>query len=334
MIAAIKQAILHILDASHQIPIISEREMDVNDAMINTYITRIIERVYDDSAYRKGEFMSNSGLKHHMNEYKSGGENFIELSANIANRLFDALKNTEDPKPCDIVVCSVMINERDSIAILKLDNKVGVTHRVDKDEDGILCNLINHYAILPAMTQKIGEYAFIMLDDLSIRYRGGNYKIDGEKADLFADILLECDYEISSREAVNTVTRAAKRVTAENGGDMMETAARMKECVIDSIEERENLDTEKIANHIFDGRPAMLGEFKAKMENGNVPPQIEVNKYVTKKITSDIKLTTDIGVELSFPAEYYNNADYVDIINNDDGTISIVIRNIGELTNK
>ena len=334
MIAAIKQSILHILDASHQIPVISEREMDVNDAMINTYITRLIERVYDDSAYRKGEFMSNSGLKHHINEYKSGGENFIELSANIANRLFDGLKNTEDPKPCDIVVCLVMINERDSIAILKLDNKVGVTHRVEKDEDGILCNLINHYAILPTMTQKIGEYAFIMLDDLTIRYRGGNYKIDGEKTDLFADTLLECDYEISSREAVNTVTRAAKRVTAENGGDMMETAARMKECVIESIEERENLDTEKIANHIFDGRPAMLGEFKAKMENGNVPPQIEVNKYVTKKVTSDIKISTDIGEELSFPAEYYNNADYVDIINNDDGTISIVIHNIGELTNK
>ena len=334
MIAAIKQAILHILDASHQIPMISEREMDVNDAMINTYITRLIERVYDDSAHRNGEFMSNSGLKHHINEYKSGGENFIELSANIANRLFDALKNTEEPKPCDIIVCSVMINERDAIAVLKLDNKVGVTHRVEKDEDGILCNLINHYAILPTMTQKIGEYAFIMLDDLSIRYRGGSYKIDGEKADLFADILLECDYEISSREAVNTVTRAAKRVTAENGGDLMETAARMKECVISSIEERENLDTEKIADHVFNGRPAMLGEFKAKMENANVPPQIEVNTYVTKKVTSDIKLTTDIGVELSFPAEYYNNSEYVDIINNDDGTISIVIRNIGELTNK
>ena len=334
MIAAIKQATMHILDASHQIPIISEREMDISDAVINTYITRLIERVYEDPARRAGEFTKNSGLKHHINEYKSGGTDFVALSAHIANRLFDGLKSAEEPKPCDIIVCAVTINERDEIAVLKLDNKVNLTHRVDKGEDGILCTLINHYAILPTMTQKLGEYAFIALDDLSIRYRGGKYKIDGEAADLFADILLECDYEISSREAVNTVTRAAKRVTAENGGNLMETAARMKECVMESIEERENIDTEKIASRVFDGRPAMLGEFKAKLENANVPPRIEANTYVTKKTTSDIKLTTDIGVELSFPAEYYNNSDYVDIINNDDGTISIVIRNIGELTNR
>ncbi len=334
MITAIKQAALHILDASHRIPVISEREIDVNDAVINAYITRLIERVRDDPARRAGEFMPNSGLKHHISEYKSGGTDFLALSAHIANRLFEGLCSAEDAKPCDLLVCSVMTDGRDEIAILKLDNKTGFTHRVSKDEDGILCELINHHAILPSMGQKISEYAFIGLDGMRISYRGASCKIDGEKTDLFAEILLECDYEISPREAVNTVTREAKRVTAENGGNLMETAARMKECVMESVEAAADLSTDKLAERVFDGRPAMLNEFRAKLENANVPPRIETNKYVTKKTTSDIRLTTDIGVELSFPAEYYDNSDYVDIISNDDGTISIVIRNIGELTNK
>lgn len=334
MIAAIKQAILHILDASHQIPVISEREMDVNDAMINTYITRLMERVYDDSAHRNAEFMSNSGLKYHVNEYKSGNESFVELSANIANRLFDGLKNTDEPKPCDIVVSAVMINDRDAIAILKLDHKSYFTHSEEKDGDGAFCNLMGYYTILPTMTQKIGEYAFIMLDNMSIRYRGGNYKVDGEKTDLFADILLECEYEISSREAVNTITREAKKVTAENGGNVMETTARIKEYVAENVELGGTIDTEKIASHVFYGRPAMLDEFTAKIVNGKVPPQIEVNPYVKKKVTSDIRVTTDIGVELSFPAEYYNDPEYVEIVHENDGTLSIVIKNIGELINK
>ena len=335
MIAAIKQAILHIVDASHQSPVISEQALDVNDAMINTYITRLMERIYDDPSHRKGEFLSNSGLKHHINEYKSDSESFLKLSAHIANRLFDSLKNTDEPTPCDIIVCAAMINDRDTIVILKLDHKAGLTHSEEKDEDGVFCTLENYYTMLPSMTQKIGEYAFVTVEDLAIRYRGGsNYKINGEKSDLFADFLLECDYEISSREAVNTVTREAKRVTIENGGDVMETAARMKECVTENIETSKTLDTEKIANHVFDGRPAMLGAFKAKIENGNVPPQIEINPYVKKKVTSDIHIKTDIGVEISFPAEYYNNPEYVDIINSGNGTISIIIKNIGEMINK
>lgn len=334
MIVAIKQAAMHILDTSHRIPMLSEREMDISDAAINTYITRHVERVYDDAAHRNGEFMSNSGFKHHILEFKAGNVDFLALSRTVAQRLFEGLCNTENPSPCDIIVCNLIINEREVIGILKLDNKVGFTHRAEKDENGILNNLINHYAILPNVTQKINEYAFINTDTMSIRYHSGSYKIDGEKADLFADVLLECNYELSSREAVNTITKAAKRVTSENGGDTMETAARIKECVIENIEVGENIDTEKIANHVFDGRPAMLGEFRAKMEQASVPPQIEVNKYVTKKTTSDIKLVTDIGVEISFPAEYYNNSEYVDIINNDDGTISVRINNIGELINK
>ena len=66
----------------------------------------------------------------------------------------------------------------------------------------------------------------------------------------------------------------------------------------------------------------------------NVPEKVEVNPYITKKMSSNVKLGTDIGVELSFPAEYYRDNEHIEIINNEDGTISIKINNIGEIINK
>lgn len=56
-----------------------------------------------------------------------------------------------------------------------------------------------------------------------------NSKIDGETTDLIADVLLECIYDISSRESVNAVCKIAKKVTEENGGDTIETLSKMKE---------------------------------------------------------------------------------------------------------
>lgn len=334
MIVAIKSAVLHILDSNNRLPMLSEHEMDVSDGMINTYLTGHIEKVYDDAGHRNAEFRSNSGLKFHINQYTSGDEDFVTLSRNIGERVFEGLINTQDGGVCDIAVCDLIINERSVIGILKLNDKVGFTHQVLKDDTGITNTIINHYSILPTQTQKVTEYAFIDTEDLTIRYKGAKYPIDGEKVDLFAEILLECDYEISSREAVNTVTKTAKKITAENGGDTMETVAKIKECVIENIEQKIPFKTADIADHIFDGRPVMRDEFKSKMEQSAVPDEIEVNKYVTKKMTSNIKLVTDTGIELSFPAEYYTNSEYVDIINNEDGTISISINNIGELINK
>ena len=51
-------------------------------------------------------------------------------------------------------------------------------------------------------------------------------------------------------------------------------------------------------------------------------------------LSTNVKIVTDIGVEVIFPAEYYQNNEYIEFINNDDGTISIQINNIGEVINK
>ena len=59
--------------------------------------------------------------------------------------------------------------------------------------------------------KKIAECAFIFEDDFSIKYLGKKRKIDGETTDLIADVLLECIYDISSRESVNAVCKIAKK---------------------------------------------------------------------------------------------------------------------------
>ena len=143
-------------------------------------------------------------------------------------------------------------------------------------------------------------------------------------------------FDLSPREAINTVSKIAKKVTEENGGDTIETSARMKQYVVENIEENdyEYIEPEKVAETVFDGRPAMKDEFMEKIKDAAVPEQVEVSNYVTKKMSSNIKITTDIGVELSFPAEYYRDSKYIEIINNEDGTISIQINTINEMTNK
>lgn len=336
MIASIKRAILHILDGNSGVSVYSDEELDVSDASINNFISKHIEKVYEDASLRNAEFSDNSGFKYQLTEFIKDEDTFVSLSQFIAKRMYEGITQSDKPDSSDLIVCDCILNERPTLAILKCDNKIGYTHQVMQGEGKVKNQIINHYAILPTTTQKISECAFINHEDFTIKYKGKNRKIDGETADLIADILLECIYDISSRESVNAVKKIAKKVTEENGGDAIETMSKMKEYITENIEEGEKtyIDTEEVAEKIFDGKPGMRDEFIQKIEKANVPQKVEMNSYVTKKLASNVEIVTDIGVELTFPAEYYQNSDYVSFINNEDGTISIQINNIGEVINK
>lgn len=336
MIASLKRAILHILDCNSGVKVCSDEELDITDASINSFITKHIEKVFEDAGMRNGEFSENSGLKYHITEYTKNEDYFPAMSKFIAERIYEGVSQSDKPDSSDLIVCDCIINDRPVIAVLKCDNKIGYTHQVMQDEGRIKNQIINHYAILPTASQKISECAFIHTDDLSIKYKSKRRKIDGETSDLIADVLLECIYDISSRESVNAVRKIAKKVTEENGGDAIEALSKMKEYITESVEEGESeyIETDKVADKVFDGKPAMREEFMEKIEKANVPQRVEVNSYVTKKLASNVKIVTDIGVELVFPAEYYQNSEYIEFINNEDGTISIQINNIGEVINK
>ena len=43
------------------------------------------------------------------------------------------------------------------------------------------------------------------------------------------------------------------------------------------------------------------------------------------------RITTDSGIEITIPMEEYRNPDKVEFITNPDGTISVLIKNIGKL---
>ena len=69
---------------------------------------------------------------------------------------------------------------------------------------------------------------------------------------------------------------------------------------------------------------------KYNLANTTVEPQ---NPTTTKKFTKQ-HLMTDTGIELKIPMEEYNNKDRIEFITNSDGTISVLIKNIGCIESK
>ena len=92
---------------------------------------------------------------------------------------------------------------------------------------------------------------------------------------------------------------------------------------------------EKISEKIYGNAPEIKEEFDAKMEKyhmekAEVTPQSE---KTTKKFEKQY-LKTDTGIEINIPMEQYQDANQVEFITNPDGTISVLIKNINQISTR
>lgn len=335
MIITVKKAILHILDAVSGITVYSDEEIDVSDESICAFITNHIEKIYDEPGAREGEFNDASSFKYHMGEYINGNTDFCKFTRAAAEKLYDGISSSEKITSCDLIIAECCINERDVIAVLKCDNKMGYTHQVYQEDGAVKNAIINHYAILPASNQNISEYAFIDMKDMKIMCRGKKVSIDGESFDIIADILLDCVYDISAKESFNALHKLAKKISEDKGTDSIIASARIKQYITDNISEAEEfIEPVEFAERVFEGSPAMRKEFIEKAQDAGVPEKVRMNDYISKRAAKNVRIVTDSGIEISFPAEYYRDEEHISIINNPDGTLSIQINNINEIINK
>ena len=144
----------------------SDELLDVENAEINTFIARHIEKIYDSASLRPAEFKEASGFRARIEQYKAGDISFSELSHTAAERLYEAASECDDPRSADIIVVEFVAGEENILGILKCDNKTGMTHTVIRNGDRVFNNIINHYAILPPITQKSSQ----TLDASSVSY--------------------------------------------------------------------------------------------------------------------------------------------------------------------
>ena len=147
MIVGLKKAILHILDTNSGMGVFSDELLDVSDAQISTFITTHIEKLYESAALRKAEFKDASGFRAKIEQYINNDTTFADLSKNAAERLYDAIASSEEPKACDLIAVEFVSNQSHIFGLLKCENKTGFTHAIVQAEGKVKNNIINHYAI-------------------------------------------------------------------------------------------------------------------------------------------------------------------------------------------
>ncbi len=327
----VKKAVLHVLDTNSPLPVYSQKALDLSEEAVTSFIITHTKKIHDDEAGKRGEFWDNAAVRA---ELPALLEDFVEASCRIAAHLHAIMKEHCEIPGADLLVALVEIDEAPYAAVIKFNYKTGYTHYIDYDETGTNNKIIVHRVIFASENQKIEEGALINLRTQAVRLVEKAYELNGEQQDYFSELFLQCKTDMSQKESVKVLNAAAKEITKRYYNDDFQRTSAVKTAIYDCLETEGAIDVERIAGACFKEDPVVQREYVQAVRQAGVAATIQVAGETPERKFSKQRMKTDSGIELSMPMEVYKNKEQVEFVNNPDGTISIILKNIGKITNR
>jgi hypothetical protein len=127
---------------------------------------------------------------------------------------------------------------------------------------------------------------------------------------------------------------AYKLINKYNNDDF-ESTVRFRKAVSETMEEHGAVPVEMVARQIFRDNPEAQREYLEEVQElGIEEEEVQLSDKITTQKFKNHKIKTDTGIEINFPSTYFNNKEMLEFINHPDGKISIVIKNVGKISNK
>ncbi|PZL75349.1 nucleoid-associated protein [Enterococcus plantarum] len=329
----LKSAILHIIDRETGTPVFSAKELDLTTEYIRVYLTSKITKL-STSQTKTGILAEESSF---VDKMRGIPNDFIQKSQQLAQHWYDVYSGSEDAPSADVLFILYELDTVMHLAMIKLNYKESYTHYVDYEDEAVYNKLIINRAILPSKSQKPDEGMTVNLDTLAYELLEKRYEFSGEKVWYFSEKVIESQPAPSIEENMKEIKKAVKRIGKKFNEDEFELIASVKEAVYESIEETGTIDNEQVAELVFkeniSARMAYQDEVNESKFVDKTTPVREAREISEKKFGKQ-KLKMSNGIELIVPIEVYRNGDLIEFVNNPDGTVSIVLKNIEKISNQ
>jgi len=331
----IKKVIVHICDSTVGMPVLSEEEMDFGSDFADFLKEHIFKIVSGDDCKTCSFYKEQSEIYKVLTEYKE--EFFIPVSKDIASFLYEIMNSNIDIPSADFIIVRFKEKEEEYLALLKMNYKEFYTHKTKRVGEESTNEIIKYKTILPTEKQRLIEAAVINLSDFSISLIEKKYEVNGEKMNYFSFLFLKCSSHLSHKSKLSIVAKAVETVQKDHyvESEQFEQHMKAKSIINDELVEIGSFVVESIAEKIFEEQPELQVAFQDIMEKYDMVKEeiAPISENTTRKFQKQ-QLITDSGIEIKIPMELYKDSKQIEFITNQDGTTSVLIKNIGHLTAK
>lgn len=328
----IQEAVLHVFDLNTNEPIYSFAGMDVTNALNIEYIHAMIEKVEDSSTMKEGFLLEDNPLVPVLSQIN---EQFIDATRTLTDKFYGITKLNPEIPPADLLFARFTLEEVPCLGIFKLNYSDSLTHFVSYEEDVLTNQLIVNRTILPSKRQAIQEGCVINLESMEYHVIEKKHLIteENEKRNYFTELFLEDVPKPSLSENINIIKKAVQKTSKAFNDEEYQVLAETKDALVQSMTEEQVIDHKVIADTIFKDNFAKKEKFFEEVEEMGYVDQTPADVGVMGPKYSKQKFKLNNGIEISIPIDIYKDPEFIEFINNPDGTMSVVIKNIEKIKN-
>lgn len=330
---SLKKAIIHVLDSISDYPILSSVELDFEDEQIFQFISKHLEKILVSEELKPGILGENSTISPIFEAVFEDQSNFYEASRDIAFELFKIIKENPGIPAGDLLVCLFEMEGQEYMSLVKFNYKSSYVHEIQPAKNGdYITTLRRQDNILPNTKQRPEEGVIIHLAHKEVGILEKKYEINGTKDFYLSEMLLKSENKLSTKEKMTLLQNINENFVKTYHDQDVEEKAVLKKAAYEVVLEEGVLDVEKTIEKAFPEEGELKEIYKENLSRaGLMSTQIPLKEQTFSRVLSKQKIKTDTGVEITIPIEYYKDKDKLEFIPNEDGTISILIKNVGKI---
>lgn len=339
---AIEKAVIHILDRDSEEALLNEFEIDITEDILS-FLEKHITKSLTDDEVRKAKFKEGRNIVREVCARVADDPScFLEGSKEVARQLFKAMKTNSSISSTDLVICLYRDEEGYNIAILKMDYNTSFIHDVEVVDDRYRISIRKQDISLPGPGQKIQKCAFVKgsangsgFDLVILDNQINNRNNDEPVAQFFLQTFLGAELIMDNKEYTKVFKKETENWIRNKSKEGETAAEEMRQFVNNVIREDDEVDITEFSHKVFKEKQYLYEDYVQCMKDkGLAEERFEVDKEWVDRRLNKIKLKTDGNIEVSLSYEDFTNREKFEIINNADGTRSIIIKNITSLMEK
>lgn len=327
----VRRAILHILDRDSGQAVLSDNELNIFN--LEEYLEKHIERALGDDESRKLELEKyNSDALDEIKEFgqdnmKQPSELFVSMSRSLSNLFYNLVNNYDIPS-ADLLFVDYLDGSDVCLAVLKMNYRKGYIHHVSGGEKPIN-SIVCQSTVLPGESQKADEFLIFNFSQNTVLVKEKRYEIDGVREKYISMHILRIPVEQSPKEKLKAIKTAAKKVAEKYYPGDPQPEMEAVNVIYKAYRDDGELDLDYMGRQLSHGIDTMKEEFISEVRSRGVDEdQVELTPTLEKAIHQKHKLVTEDGVEVKLPVGFFERKDKFEIILNDDGTMSFLIKNV------
>lgn len=294
------------------------------------YLCQMVAKYYYHETSRKGFIHEDSELLQIMPENGDQFEAFVNC---ICEQIQDLMQKNPEIQSGAGLFAWVTMEDQDYITFFKSNYQARFC--VAQDQNGRVQWTLNPM-ILPGPSPKVNEYFYLNINDNQAQVSDFECHIDGLRQNYLAEYVLKLTFKPSEAVTVKaidaSVVETIKHCYEEQAPQKI---MEYKTLVADQVKEKGQIIVPELEEAVFKDNEQAAILYQEVAEQQQIPKiPVYVSKKTERKLGRKQKLVTDSGIEILVPLELLKDDSVFEYHQNDDGKMSILIKEIGSIENK